>query len=132
MDVSAIRHSLLPQQAPALPTTGAQRLSVPTTGAPVALPDESRGLRIGPRGGGALGADAAEAGKKVESLFATMLVKELRKALPEEGFFGSGPGADVFNGWLDEFMGEQLARDGSLGLAGRVEAALEEREGETR
>lgn len=70
---------------------------------------------------------AKDTGKKVESLFASILVKELRKALPDQGFFGSGPGADVFNGWMDEFLGEQLARDGALNLAGRVETALNER-----
>lgn len=142
MDVSATRHSLLPPQVPALRIAGAGRgLSVPEHGAPLALDplrdgvlDGSRGVRIGPgsesRAAGELGPSARDAGEKLESLFATMLVKELRKALPDEGFFGSGPGADVFNGWLDEFLGEQLARDGALGLAGRVETALAEREGE--
>jgi Rod binding domain-containing protein len=69
-----------------------------------------------------------DAGEQMEALFATMLVKELRKALPNEGFFGPGKGADVFNGWMDEFLGEQLARDGALDLAGRVKVALEEQE----
>ena len=120
MDLAAIRHSLLPGGRPGLPLPDARRgVDVPKPGAPLSLREVP-------------GADPREAGEKVESLFATMLVKELRKALPEEGFFGSGPGADVFNGWLDEFMGEQLARDGSLDLAGRVTAALEEREGDER
>ena len=65
--------------------------------------------------------DAADAGKKLEALFATILVKELRSTLPDEGFFGEGPGADVFNGWMDEFLGEQLAASGGLDLAGRVD-----------
>jgi len=81
-------------------------------------------LRLEQRASEARSADAAEAGRKLEALFATLLVKELRSALPEEGFFGSGPGADVFNGWMDEFLGEQLARDGALDLAGRVKGAL--------
>ncbi|MDA1264115.1 MAG: hypothetical protein O2816_03435 [Planctomycetota bacterium] len=67
---------------------------------------------------------AADAGAKMEALFATMLVKELRKALPNEGFFGEGKGADVFNGWMDEFLGQKLADDGALDLAGRVKVAL--------
>lgn len=130
MDVAALRHSLLPAQVPGIRTAGTGRgLAVPAGPAALALEDSrERGLRVEAAPDG----DAHDAGKKVESLFATLLVKELRKALPEEGFFGSGPGADVFNGWLDEFMGEQLARDGALGLADRVETALEEREGETR
>jgi len=66
----------------------------------------------------------AEAGRRMEALFATMLVKELRKTLPNEGFFGSGPGADTFNGMLDEQIGEQLARRGALDIAGQVKVAL--------
>ena len=71
-----------------------------------------------------------EAGEKLEALFATMLVKELRKALPDEGFFGSGKGADVFNGWMDDFLGQQLADDGALDLAGRVKVALSQQQSE--
>lgn len=74
-----------------------------------------------------LAAREEDAGEQMEALFATMLVKELRKALPNEGFFGSGKGADVFNGWMDEFLGEHLARDGALDLAGRVKVALVEK-----
>lgn len=66
------------------------------------------------------------ASQQMEELFATMLVKELRKSLPNEGFFGKGKGADVFNGWMDDFLGRQLAQEGALDLAGRVKVALEE------
>ena len=66
-----------------------------------------------------------ETAEKLEALFATMLVKELRKSLPNEGFFGEGRGADIFNGWMDEFLGQQLADDGALDLAGRVKVALD-------
>lgn len=65
-----------------------------------------------------------EAGRRMEALFATMLVKELRRTLPNEGFFGSGPGADAFNAMLDEQLGEQLAKRGALDIAGRVKVAL--------
>ena len=65
-----------------------------------------------------------DAGRRMEALFATMLVKELRRTLPNEGFFGSGPGADTFNGMLDEQIGEQLADRGALDIAGRVKVAL--------
>ena len=69
-------------------------------------------------------AEAARTGEQMEALFSTLLVKELRKALPNEGFFGEGRGADIFNGWMDEFLGERLAADGALDLAGRVKVAL--------
>ena len=76
-------------------------------------------------------ATPAEAAEQMEALFATLLVKELSRTLPGEGFFGEGPGSDVFNGWMDEFLGERLATDGALDLAGRVKTALEARAGTT-
>jgi Rod binding domain-containing protein len=73
------------------------------------------------------GDQAGDVGKEFEALFATMLVKELRKALPEQGFFGDAQGSDVFNGWMDQFLGQQLAADGALDLAGRVRVAMAEK-----
>ena len=67
--------------------------------------------------------DADGAAHEMEKLFATMLVGELRKALPE-GFFGSGPGADTFNGWFDEQLGASLASRSSLGLAGQIKESM--------
>lgn len=77
------------------------------------------------------GADAAredveaaeQTAQKFEELFATMLVKELRKGLPE-GFFGSGSGADIYSGWLDQNLAQAVARDGALGLAGMIKTSL--------
>jgi len=70
------------------------------------------------------GASPQEAADKMEALFATLLVKELRRALPN-GFFGSGIGADTFEGWLDEHLGQSLADSDSLGLAGQIKVGLE-------
>ena len=74
-----------------------------------------------------LSSNRDQVGQQMEELFATMLVKELRKSLPNEGFFGKGKGADVFNGWMDDFLGRQLAQEGALDLAGRVKVALKEK-----
>lgn len=65
----------------------------------------------------------AEAAQRFEELLATLLVKEMRKALPD-GLFGDGPGADVYEGWFDEHLGRSLARDGGLGLAETVRESL--------
>ncbi len=62
--------------------------------------------------------------KKFEQLIATMLVKEMRKGLPN-GFFGDGPGSDTFNGWLDTNLGESLASRWQLDIAGMVKTDLE-------
>ncbi len=65
----------------------------------------------------------AVAAREMESLFATMLVSELRKGLGE-GFFGDGAGADTFNGWFDEQIGASLASRGSLGLADQIRESI--------
>lgn len=73
--------------------------------------------------------DEAEAAKQLEALFATLLVKEMRRALPG-GFFGQGAGADIFEGWLDEHIGSILAQDGALGIAGMIKASMSDAAGE--
>jgi Rod binding domain-containing protein len=57
-----------------------------------------------------------------ESFFAQMFVREMRRGLPE-GFFG-GAGADVYSSWLDENLGEALAKHDALGIGALVRAAL--------
>ncbi len=56
-----------------------------------------------------------EAAARFEELLASMLVKEMRNALPE-GFFGKSTGSDVYGGWLDEHLGKAIAETGGLGL----------------
>lgn len=80
----------------------------------------------------ALHAPVAHAGKlddprsvsaKFEELLATQLVREMRRSL-SDGFFGGGAGADIFEGWLDQHLGAEIARRGTLGLANSIEASL--------
>lgn len=66
----------------------------------------------------------AEVARDIEGLFAQMFVKEMRRGLGE-GFFGQGAGSDTFEGWLDEKLGDSLAQDGVLDLAGRVKTSLD-------
>ena len=70
--------------------------------------------------------EPAEAAEKMEALFATLLVRELRRALPE-GFFGKSAGADTFEGWFDQHLGQALADSGALDLAGQVKVSLEQK-----
>lgn len=85
-------------------------------------PDEldARALREA-EGGDPL--QVAQAGRQLESLFARLLVRELRRALPE-GPFGGGAGADVFEGWFDEHLGNALVERDALGLAGLVKTGI--------
>ncbi len=95
-----------------------------------------------PRGAGASEDKHLATAKKFETLIATQMVKELRRGMPN-GFFGDGPGADVYNGWLDSRLGESLAANWDIDLAGmvktnldskqaRLESALEEMQGDAR
>ena len=77
-------------------------------------------------------ADPAEAAAMFESLLATMLVKEARRSLGDGGFFGEGPGADVFSGWLDQHVGQALADGWNLDLAGRVRTSIIEKQEGTK
>lgn len=61
----------------------------------------------------------ADAARQFESLVLSMLVKEMRKTLPE-GLFGETPGASVFEGLFDQMMGEELASGRGLGLADQL------------
>ena len=78
-------------------------------------------------------AEIEEAAKQMESLFASMLVKELRGSM-SKGLFGEGPGSDIYNEWFDKNMGEAIASDGGLGMTAMlkvqlgIEAAIEESE----
>ena len=52
--------------------------------------------------------DRERAAKDFESVFMTMLVKELRQSIGGEGLFGNGPGRHVYEGLFDQMMGEAL------------------------
>jgi len=63
------------------------------------------------------------AAERFQTLFATMLVREMRRALPE-GFFGKDAGADTFDSWLDDHLGKTLAEQDALGLAGMLKTSI--------
>jgi Rod binding domain-containing protein len=73
---------------------------------------------------------ALEAARAVEGVFVSMLISEMKKTSEGGGFFGDGPGSDVFEGMFDRLMGEEIARQGGFGLAGIVEATVKARSGE--
>lgn len=73
--------------------------------------------------------DPTAAAEMFEVHLATMLAKEARSSLGEGGFFGEGPGSDIFNGWLDKHVGEALAEGWDLDLAGMVRTSIIEKQG---
>ncbi len=52
--------------------------------------------------------------RRVEGMFASLLVKEMRQTL-SEGFFGSDT-ADVYGALFDQYLGQQLAEGEGLGI----------------
>ena len=67
-------------------------------------------------------APAADAAGKMEEVFATLLVKEMRRSLPE-GFFGGGSAGDVYSGWMDEQVGRSLAERDALHMEEMLRAS---------
>lgn len=56
-----------------------------------------------------------ELGTEFESVFLSMLLKEMRNSL-EDGLF-SGEGSDSFGGMFDLFMGQHLAKSNAIGVS---------------
>ena len=55
-------------------------------------------------------------GKDIESMFASMLIKTMRESFTEDGLF-PGDKSDALGSLFDQYMGEQIASGGGLGLA---------------
>ena len=70
---------------------------------------------------------ARSAAHRLEGLFATLLVKEMRST-HSAGIFGEGTGADIYGGWFDQFLGEVLSKHGELHLADSIENSLASKE----
>jgi len=68
--------------------------------------------------------DGAHVAKELEALFATMLVKEMRKGMAGE-FFGEGSTGDIYGGWFDEHVGRSLSDSGAFDLAGIIKVGVE-------
>ena len=55
-----------------------------------------------------------QVGEDFESVFLSMMLKEMRNSL-DEGFFGS-ESSDSFGGMFDLFIGQHLAKTGPIGV----------------
>jgi Rod binding domain-containing protein len=61
---------------------------------------------------------------ELEKLFASLLVKEMRKSVKEDGLFGSGPDAELYQDFMDESMTSAIADGGHFGIAKMAETQL--------
>jgi Rod binding domain-containing protein len=62
---------------------------------------------------------SSELAAKFESIFTSLLLKEMRQSVGEGGLFG-GDSSDVFGGLFDLYMGEHVAKSTSLGIGDMV------------
>jgi len=54
--------------------------------------------------------------RDLESLFIYMLMKEMRKTVPETKFIHGGRGEEIFRDFLDEEMSKKMAAAGGQGI----------------
>jgi Rod binding domain-containing protein len=66
-----------------------------------------------------------DASKQFESVFLSLLVKEMTQGI--EGLFGEGAGSEIYRGLFESTMGQSLSGKG-FGLAATIENALAGRE----
>ena len=57
----------------------------------------------------------AEVAEAFESVFISMLVKEMRQTTGDEGLF-AGDNSDTFGGMFDLYMGQHLAKGSNIGV----------------
>ena len=65
-----------------------------------------------------------QTGQRFESLFLSMLLKEMRQSLGEEGLF-AGDTNDVHGGLFDLYLGKHLAESGGVGLADAISRMIQ-------
>jgi flagellar protein FlgJ len=61
-----------------------------------------------------------------ESLFVAQLMKEMRETVPKNDLFDGGHGEEIYTSLLDEKFSEEIAANGSLGLAKKLYESLSE------
>ncbi len=67
---------------------------------------------------------AEQVAQDFESVFASMLLKEMRHSLEPGSLFGEDSG-DVYGGLFDRFIGEQMAKGKGLGMSRMVQDSIE-------
>ncbi len=79
-----------------------------------------KGMELTP---GAKGREA-EALKQYEQLFLFQMLKEMRKTVPDYGFFDSGGQKAYFEEMMDDFVAGEMAASGQLGVAEQMAKQL--------
>jgi len=64
-----------------------------------------------------------EAAKQMEAMFVHMILKEIRKTMPDN-VFGGGQAGDMYQDMLDSEMAKEIAASGNLGLADQLKELI--------
>ena len=65
-----------------------------------------------------------EAAQDFEAIFLTMILKNMRKSMPQSNLFGNGPGADIYSGMFDENIAKTVASKGGIHLSDTIIESL--------
>ena len=69
------------------------------------------------------GAQGQSVGEQFESLFVSMMLKEMRQSMSEDGMF-AGDSSDIYGGLFDMFLGQHIASQGAFGISDLVKQSL--------
>ena len=95
---------------------GPAQFSVPQLSAPPGMPGASTDGRHKQT--------LADAAKGFESIFLSMLLKEMRQTLEPGSLFGK-EGGDIYGGLFDQFMSQHLTQGKGMGIASALMKQLE-------
>lgn len=87
-------------------------------------PNSPGEFAVGARGRSSEPERVAQVASDFESLFASQILKEMRRSLDSEAMFG-GDAGDVYGGMFDLFVGQQMASNGGFGLAKMLREAIQ-------
>lgn len=68
--------------------------------------------------------EVQRASRMLEAHFVTLLLREMRRTVPEGGLLPRGPAQDIYEQMLDDALAQAVSRGRGLGLAQAIEAQL--------
>jgi len=81
----------------------------------------TNGVQIAP---GMNAEQARQAAEDFEAVFISQMLAPMFEGLDTDGYFGGGPGEDVYRSMLVEHYGKSIARAGGFGLADAVQREI--------
>ena len=110
--MSSIQTALLSRPLPLSESNGSSPIKLPT------MPQAAGKLQGMPQV-----QNADKVAKDFESVFTSMMMKEMRKSI-ESGSFFDNDKSDVYGGMFDQFLGQHMSDNGGIGMAKMIREAL--------